>query len=96
MINGLVDSWVSLKRLEKLIKIRVDNCSYGGAMGSAASAVGRPTRKVSVSSMPPVIEMKSASFVWTDEEDGFKLEDISFSVNPGRIVGSSRTWAGLH
>ena len=87
VINGLVDAWVSLKRLENLIKIQVDNVSCEAAAGSDATVVAKPTRKVSVSSMPPVIEMKSASFEWTEKEDGFKLADISLCVNPGRIVG---------
>ena len=91
---------MSLKRLEKLIDIRSKHPSDGGtsdvgagnaASGNAASgvvlAVERPTRKVSVSSMPPVIEMRSASFGWTENREGFKLVDISLSVNPGRIVG---------
>lgn len=85
-----MDAWVSLKRLEKLIEIPIENAKNRTltAHDTTDNAVtARPTRKVSVSSMPPVVEMQSASFAWTRDEDGFQLKDLNLRVNPGRIVG---------
>ena len=99
-INGLVDSWVSLKRLEKLIDIAVDDEVEGDDSAADGIAVGRhrrflvpsmasPTPSVasSGSKESPILELHSAAFEWTAKKDEFKLRKLSLKVLPGQLVG---------
>lgn len=74
VLNGLTEAWVSLKRIERLLKVEdLDLGQYYSPLPSMDSADG-------------AIVVKDAEFYW-GSADSFHLSDINFVALKGQFIG---------
>nr|QBM06364.1 ATP-binding cassette sub-family C member 7 [Daphnia magna] len=75
VIGGLVEAWVSLKRVRKLIQLpNMDSGSYYSS------------KRVEPDAQATLI-MEQAEFSWQLGNDGFRLSDLNLMITKGQFIG---------
>ncbi|XP_068143958.1 ATP-binding cassette sub-family C member 10 [Drosophila tropicalis] len=82
VLNGLIEAWVSIKRVQQLLN--VPDLDYSSYYNPIIKGTGRGGD----GEAPSVLQMKGASFAHDQDENhsGFKLENINVDIKAGQLI----------
>ncbi|KAH8412794.1 hypothetical protein KR009_005755, partial [Drosophila setifemur] len=92
VLNGLIEAWVSIKRVQQLMDVpNLDYSSYyNPIMRASAAGLGAGEEPPLESPKASVLQMKCASFSHDSEEDvptsSFRLKDINVDIKAGQLI----------